>query len=168
MEFDTNGLNIGLAALRVLVGLTLAAHGVAKFRGGLEGVGRWFDSEGLKPGRTHATLAAVAETGGGIALALGMLTPLVGLAIVANMAVAGYVGHRKNGFFIIKDGWEYTFVLAVVAGSLAGTGPGEWSVDNALGLAWSGVGWFLVATIGGVALAAAFLAAFYRPAPAAD
>lgn len=163
MEFDTNGLNLGLAALRVLVGLTLAAHGVAKFRGGLDGVGNWFAAEGLKPGRMHATTAATTETAGGVALALGLLTPLVGLGIVANMTVAGFIGHRKNGFFIIRDGWEYTFVIAVVAASLAGTGPGEWSLDNAIGIGWSGVGWFVVAAVGGVALAAAFLAAFFRP-----
>jgi putative oxidoreductase len=166
VDFDTNGLNIGLAALRVLVGLTLASHGVAKFRGGLGGVGNWFDAEGLRPGRMHATAAAVAETGGSTALTLGLLTPLVGLGIVANMTVAGFVGHRKNGFFIIRDGWEYTFVLATVAASLAGTGPGEWSLDDAMGVSWSGVGWFVAAAVGGVALGAAYLAAFYRP-PAA-
>jgi putative oxidoreductase len=164
---DLDGLNLGLFALRVLAGLTLASHGLAKVRGGLDGVGNWFDSEGLKPGKMHATMAAGTEMGGGVALAAGFLTPLAALAVVSTMTVAGYIGHRKNGFFIIKEGWEYTFILAVIAASLAGTGPGEWSLDNALDLSLNGVGWFVLAAAGGVALAAGFLAVFYRP-PADD
>jgi putative oxidoreductase len=161
--YDVDGLNLGLFVLRVLGGVTLALHGIAKFRGGLEGVGRWFDSEGLRPGRTHALVAASSETAGGSALALGLLTPLAAMAVIGTMTVAGWVGHRKNGFFIIREGWEYTFIIATIAGSLAATGPGEWSLDNALGVEWNGVVWFVVAVAGGLVTAAAFLAVFYRP-----
>jgi putative oxidoreductase len=164
--YDADGLNLGLFVLRVVIGLTLVAHGAAKVQSGLENVGRWFDSEGLRPGRMHATAAASVEMVGGGLLALGLLTPLAGMALVGNMAVAGYVGHRKNGFFIIRSGWEFTFVLATIAAVLAATGPGEWSLDNAIGLEWSGVAWFIVAAVGGVAAAVAFLAAFYRPVAA--
>jgi putative oxidoreductase len=164
--YDADGLNLGLFALRVVVGLTLAAHGLAKVQSGLENVGRWFDSEGLRPGRMHATIAATVETAGGALLALGLLTPLAGAALVGNMTVAAYIGHRKNGFFIIRNGWEFTFVLATVAAVLAATGPGQWSLDNAIGLEWRGVAWFIVVAVGGVAAAVAFLAAFYRPVPA--
>ena len=79
------------------------------------------------------------------------------------MTVAGWVGHRKNGFFIIKDGWEYVFVLAAATASLALVGPGSWSLDNALGLTWSGVGWFALTVLGGVGSAVALLLGFYRP-----
>jgi putative oxidoreductase len=79
------------------------------------------------------------------------------------MCVAGWVGHRKNGFFIIKDGWEYVFVLAVSTSCLVLFGPGSWSLDNALGIEWSGIGWFAVTTIGGIGAAIALLLTLYRP-----
>ncbi|WP_420437100.1 DoxX family protein [Candidatus Poriferisodalis sp.] len=166
---DPDSINLGLFVLRVIVGVTLALHGIAKFRGGIRGVGNWFASEGLRPGLLHAYLAALTEIGAGIGLALGLLTPLSAMAFIGVMTTAGWVGHRKNGFFIIREGWEYVFVLAVAAAAVAATGPGEWSLDNALGLDWSGPVWFVVAIAGGVASTLLLLAAFYRPdAPASE
>ena len=135
---DPDSINLGLLVLRVTVGVVLALHGIAKFRGGIAGVGRWFESEGLRPGKFHAYLAALTEIGAGLGLALGLVTPLSAMAFIGVMTTAGWVGHRTNGFFIIREGWEYVFVLAVAAAALAATGPGEWSLDNALGIDWSG------------------------------
>lgn len=156
-------LNLGLLLLRVLVGLVLAAHGAAKFRGGIKGVGGWFEAEGLKPGILHAWLAACTEIGAGVAVAAGFLFPFSPMAIVGVMATAGYVGHRKNGFFIIREGWEYTFILAGVAGALSATGPGEWSIDNTYDLLINGWTGLVVAVGGGIAAAVATLVGFYRP-----
>ena len=164
---DPDSINLGLLVLRVIVGVTLALHGIAKFRGGIRGVGNWFASEGLRPGLLHAYLAALTEIGAGIGLALGLLTPLSSMAFIGVMSTAAWVGHRKNGFFIIREGWEYVFVLAVVAAAVAATGPGDWSVDHAIGLDWSGPVWFAVAIAGGLVSTVLLLAAFYRPnAPA--
>ena len=164
---DPDSVNLGLFVLRVIVGVTLALHGIAKFRGGIRGVGNWFESEGLRPGLLHAYLAALTEICAGFGLALGLVTPLCAMAFIGVMTTAGWVGHRKNGFFIIREGWEYVFVLAVAAASVAATGPGAWSLDNALGLDWSGPVWFVIAVAGGLASTILLLAAFYRPkAPA--
>jgi putative oxidoreductase len=160
---DQNAIDLGLLILRLVLGVTLALHGVAKYRGGIAGVGRWFDSEGLRPGILHAHLAASSEVVFGCAIAAGLMTPLACTGYMGVMIVAGWVGHRKNGFFIIKDGWEYVFVLAAGAASLALLGPGSWSLDNALGLTWSGRGWFLFTVLSGVGSAVALLACFYRP-----
>ena len=48
--------DIGLLILRVVLGLTMAAHGYNKFfgKGGLKGTAGWFDSMGMKPGMFHA------------------------------------------------------------------------------------------------------------------
>jgi putative oxidoreductase len=52
--------------------------------------------------------------------------------------------------------------------ALATIGPGEWSLDNALGIDLNGPVGFAVALGGGLVLAAAVLATSYRePAPAA-
>ena len=160
---DQNAIDLGLLILRLVLGVTLALHGVAKYRGGIEGVGRWFESEGLRPGILHAHLAASSEVIFGCAIAAGLMTPLACIGYMGVMIVAGWVSHRKNGFFIIKDGWEYVFVLGAGAASLALLGPGSWSLDEALGLTWSGNGWFLLTVLGGIGSAIALLACFYRP-----
>jgi len=51
----------------------------------------------------------------------------------------------------------------VTASSLALFGPGTWSLDNAVGIEWVGIGWFVAAVIGGVGAALALLLALYRP-----
>ncbi|HEX2576213.1 MAG TPA: DoxX family protein [Aquihabitans sp.] len=134
---QTDGLDTGLLVLRVVIGLTVAAHGYNKFFGGgrIPGTARWFDSMGMRPnGKVHALLAATTEMGSGILFALGLLTPLAAAGIVGLMVVAAWTVHRANGFFIVKSGWEYNLVLATVAVGVATTGPGRFSLDDALGL----------------------------------
>lgn len=166
-----NQISLGLLLIRVVLGLTLAAHGYNKFfRGGrIAGTARWFDSMGMKPnGRVHALLAASNELGGGIMFAVGFLTPLAGAAFVGLMIVAAWT-HRDNGFFIVKQGWEYNLVLAVVAVGVAVIGPGRYSVDWKLGLDFAfrpGLDFVLSAVLGGVA-GTGLLAACYRPPPPA-
>jgi putative oxidoreductase len=76
--------------------------------------------------------------------------------------------HRHAGFWITarpEEGWEYVFVLAAGASALALLGPGEWSLDHALGIADAldgGVGAIVAAA--GVVAAAAQLVVFFRPA----
>ena len=157
-------VDLGMLILRVAVGLTIAAHGWAKFtKGGkLDGLAGWFHSMGMRPGPVHARMAATTETLGGVLLALGFLTPFAALALVAVMAVAGYTVHRGH-FFILDDGWEYTFILATAAAVVATVGPGDWSVDNAIGLDIDGWAGLAIAAGGGLVAAALHLALFYRP-----
>ena len=158
---------------RILVGLTFAAHGWAKrFSGGrIEGTARWFDSIGMRPGRLHANLASTTEMVTGVMLAIGFLTPFAAAGIIGVMVVAGWTVHRKNGFFIVGDGWEYTFVVGLMAFAVAGLGPGRWSVDWALGIVDGLNGWvgMAIALVLGVAGGATQLAVFFRPpAPEPD
>ncbi len=166
-----DGLSLGLLVLRVVAGLTMAAHGYAKyFKGGrISGTAGWFDSMGMRPGKVHAHLAASTEIGSGLLLALGLFTPLAALAFVALMAVAAYTVHLKNGFFIVGDGYEYNVILAVIGIAVATTGPGQYSLDYQLELIENFDGWtgLLIALVGGVGAAIGQLALFYRP-PASD
>ena len=163
LTMDQNAIDLGLLLLRLTVGVILALHGIAKYRGGIDGVGQWFKSEGLSPGLLHAHLAASSEIIFGFAIAAGLFMPISAMGYVGVMVTAGWVGHRKNGFFIIKDGWEYVFVLTAAVSSFALLGPGSWSLDNALGTEMSGIGWFVVTLLGGVGSAIALLLTFYRP-----
>lgn len=168
---EAGSVNLGMLVLRVAIGLTFAAHGYAKFFSGgrISGTGGWFDSIGMRPGRVHAMVAASTEIGSGLMLAAGLLTPLAALAVVATMVVAGWTVHRAKGFFIVAEGWEYTFVLAVIAVAVATVGPGEFSIDAAIGLdGLHGVPGLLISALGGVAAGIAHLTAFYRPGSVAD
>jgi len=169
--------DFGLLLLRVVLGLTMAAHGYNKFfgKGGLAGTAGWFDSMGMKPGMFHARIAATTEMSAGIGLALGLLTPIPAAGFVALMFVAAWTVHRKNGFFIVKEGWEYNLILAASAVGLATTGAGTLSLDYLLfrssGLyeflhGWNGL---VIALVLGLAGGIGQLVIFYRPpAPKAD
>ncbi|MFF3573254.1 MULTISPECIES: DoxX family protein [Nocardia] len=160
-------IDAGVALLRVCLGLTMAAHGYGKlFRGGrIPGTARWFDSIGMRPGTVQAWLAAGTEVGAGILFALGLLTPFAAAAFVSLMAVAAWTVHRAHGFFIAANGWEYNFILAIGAVSVAVGGAGRISLDRALfGQnifdGWAGL---VISVVLGLAAAAALLGACYRP-----
>jgi putative oxidoreductase len=168
---DHTAIDTGLLILRVVLGLTMAAHGYNKFfgKGGLAGTAGWFDSMGMKPGMFHARIAATTEMSAGIGLAAGLLTPIPAAGFVALMFVAAWTVHRPNGFFIVKEGWEYNLVLAVTAVAIAGTGAGRYSLDYALfsGTAvWDYLhGWCGLAIAVGLGLVGGIgqLAIFFRP-----
>lgn len=87
------------------------------------------------------------------------------------MFVAFWSIHRHNGFFIFRpgEGYEYVTTLAVAALALATIGPGELSLDHAIGIGDDLAGW-LGAAIGlaGIAAGAVQLAVFWRPPPGVD
>ena len=162
----------GVLLIRVVVGLTLAAHGYWKvFKGGrIKGTAGWFDSMGMKPnGTIHAWTAALTEMGAGLLFAVGLLTPLAAAGFVGLMVVAAWTTHRPNGFFIVKNGWEYNLVLAVVPVGIALIGAGEYSLDHALDLSFDPwVAFALSAVLGLVAGVGLLLACYRPPAPAAE
>lgn len=174
MIADSSAIDFGLLLLRVVLGLSMAAHGYNKFFGGgrIPGTAGWFDSIGMKPGLFHARVAATTEIAAGLGLAVGLLTPIPAAGFVALMLVAAWTVHRKNGFFIVKEGWEYNLVLAVAAVAVATVGAGKYSLDyllfNGCDMAHLLYGWcgFLIAAGLGLLGGILQLAIFYRP-PAA-
>jgi putative oxidoreductase len=84
---------LGLLILRLVVGVTLAAHGAQKLFGwfggyGLAGTGGFMEQLGFHPGKRAALMAGLAEAAGGLLLALGAATPLAATLIVGVMLVA--------------------------------------------------------------------------------
>lgn len=135
---------LGLLLLRLAVGLTFAAHGAQKWFGwfggyGLAGTGAYFEQLGFHPGRRAALLAAATETLGGLALALGVATPLAAAILVGVMLVAIVSVHLEKGFFAGKGGYEFALLMGVVALALAFTGPGRLSIDALAGRQVSGL-----------------------------
>ena len=158
----------GVLLLRVVVGLTMVAHGCNHLwgAGGLAGTTRWFASMGLRPPKLHAVLSGAGELIAGAALAIGLLTPLAAAFIIGTMVVAGITVHRRNGFFVFQEGYEYVLIIAVVCAVIGLLGPGAASVDRLLGIddvLRGGVG--LALTVGlGVLGATVLLTVTWRPA----
>ena len=164
-----NGFDVELARLllRGAIGGTMIAHGVRHGRT-LEGTARWFSSIGFREPELQAKLSAALEVGTGAAILLGAGTPLAGSAIVGTMAVAAQTVHRPNGYFIVKDGWEYVAFVATSTTALSALGAGRFSVDRLLGLDERGRGPTRAAVTAMVGLcgAAAQLKLFWtRPHP---
>ncbi len=95
---------LGLLILRLVVGLTMAAHGAQKLFGwfggyGLQGTGGFLEQLGFVPGRRNALFAGLAELTGGLLLALGLATPFAATLIISVMFVAVATVHLKNGYF---------------------------------------------------------------------
>src|SRR5712691_7975599 len=136
-------MDIGLLLLRLTVGLTLAAHGAQKLFGwfggpGIDATGQFLAMLGFSAGRRQALMAGLAETGGGLLLALGFLTPAAAAVIFSVMLVAALSVHVKKGFFLTSGGYEYTLVLGLAGLTVAFTGPGSLSVDALVGYSVSG------------------------------
>jgi len=155
-------MEIGLLLIRLVLGGVFAAHGAQKLFGwfggfGIEGTAGWFGSMGLKAPRTQAVVSGLSELGGGLLLAAGLLTPLGAAAVIGVMIVAVAMVHIDKGFFNGAGGYEFNLTLAVVALALAFTGPGRYSLDNAIDISPSGPEWGLAAIAASVVGAASVL-----------
>ena len=128
-----------LLGLRLSLGGYLAAHGAQKLFGvwGGPGMTKWAQSVQrlrIRPAQPWAWIAALSEFGGGLLLAFGLLSPLGSLAITGAMLVAIATVHLSKGFWVGKGGFEFNLALIAGAAALAFTGPGTYSLDNALGI----------------------------------
>lgn len=132
---NMNKIDVAMAILRGSVGASIAYHGINKARS-ISGTASWFKSIGMKWPRNQALLAAATEIIAGALLITGLATPLACIAVIALMSVAIATVHGRVGYFIFlpNGGWEYCASIVAVTTAIAITGPGSWSIDNALNL----------------------------------
>lgn len=117
------GTDIGLLILRVFAGLALAfGHGLGKVPPS-EGFMGMVGNMGLPP--FFAWFSAIAEFGGGILLAIGLLTRPAALLIVLNMVTAIFLAHGGQGF----SEREKALLFAFIALQFLFSGAGKYSVD---------------------------------------
>jgi putative oxidoreductase len=149
-------MNVGRLALRAAVGGFFFGHGTQKLLGwfggpGLEATAEGFHKMGMRPGKRNAIAAGISETAGGAAIALGAATPLAASSLVATMLTAINRVHFKNGPWVAKGGYEYNVVLIAALLALVEVGPGNPSLDSALGVERSGPRWAALSLVAGAA-----------------
>jgi putative oxidoreductase len=143
---------IGTLVLRVVVGGLFMGHGLQKLFGwfgghGIEGTTGMVERLRYRPSRPFAVLAGLTETLAGLCFALGFLTPLAAAGIIGMMASAIVAVHLRNGLWNTNGGIELPLTYATVAAAVVAIGPGTFSLDRALDLDLSGVG-YAVGAIG--------------------
>ncbi|CAN7335032.1 DoxX family protein [Paenibacillus sp. LjRoot153] len=125
---------LGLLIIRLVIGLTMAAHGTQKLFGwfggyGPKGTGGFFESIGIKPGVMMAVVAGLIELGGGLLFAAGLWTEVGAALIIITMIMAIIKVHGKNGYWVTSNGYEYNLALLVIALGVALIGAGDYSID---------------------------------------
>jgi putative oxidoreductase len=131
-----------MLVLRVLLGLVFFPHGMQKLLGWFGGYGfagtLGFFTDKLGIPAIFAVLAILAEGLGALGLISGLLTRVASFGIAVNMAVAVYMLHFQNGFFMNwfgnqkGEGYEYHILVIGIALVLMIRGGGKWSVDRAI------------------------------------
>ncbi|MWV49583.1 DoxX family membrane protein [Rathayibacter sp. VKM Ac-2803] len=162
-------MKVGSLILRLAVGGLFVGHGLQKLRGsfggpGLEGTQQMMESLEMHPPRRNALAAAVTETAGGAALALGAATPLAAAGLIATMVTAVRKVHWSNGLWNAGGGWEFNGLLVAASAAIVADGPGPLSFDGLLGKKKWGAGWALVAVVAGAVASTAAIEAGRRAA----
>jgi len=119
--------NVGLLAIRLGIGATMLHFGLPKFLAFGSRI-EAMRSDGWRAPAFAAFLNVCAETVGGVALLLGVLTPLAAAAIVGAMLDAWAVNVANAAFW--SDPFNLPFVLGFGALGLLFTGAGVYSVDK--------------------------------------
>ena len=131
-------MDAALLFVRLVLGLSLAAHGTQKlfawFGGyGLAGTGGFFENLGFRPGRLFALFAGLSETIGGLLVVLGLGGAVGPAMIVVVMLVAIFTVHLSKGFFITSGGWELNSAYIALSVALAYVGFGAYALDSMFG-----------------------------------
>jgi putative oxidoreductase len=126
--------DVGLLILRLVIGLTLTAHGAQKTFGsfggpGIEGWSAIISRMGVHPARFWAWASALTEFVGGLLFAIGLLTPLAAAGLAAVMVIAIIKVHWRNGFFNRNRGLEFPLSLLTGMVAVGLTGPGALALD---------------------------------------
>lgn len=147
-------MSYGILLLRLVLGLTVAAHGAQKlsraFGGaGLRGTARQFEGLAFRPPLLMAVSAGLAELGGGVLFAAGLLTPIAALAIAVVQINAIVVVHARNGFWNSRGGYEFNLLIWTTVVAISAIGAARFSFDRLIGIDDNISGlWWGVAVLG--------------------
>lgn len=105
--------NWSLALLRVVLGIIFLYHGYVKLfaPGGFTGTVKMVAGLGFPMPAFFALAVSAVEFFGGLFLLLGILTKWSSLLLIADMLVALFKVHLKNGLLVSKGGYEFVLIL---------------------------------------------------------
>jgi putative oxidoreductase len=124
---ENNSLSMVLLALRLMMGVAFVLHGLPKIQSPFG----WMGPEAPVPGILQG-LAALAEFGGGLALILGIATPIAAIGLIGTMAVA-VLFLIKSGLPFVSSGtpsFELALVYFFISILFLVTGAGRYSLDH--------------------------------------
>jgi putative oxidoreductase len=87
----------------------------------------------VSPAYVAAPFVTTVEIFGGLALIIGVFTPIVALLNMFSMAGAFFIVHLENGVFVGDGGYELVLALFAGLAVIAMLGGGKFSVDGILG-----------------------------------
>jgi len=122
----TISLSLGLLILRLVVGLTIAAHGAQKLFGAFGGMG----GHSVWGGPPLFIAAGLIEVPAGLLIGLGWFTTPVAFVASGEMAVAYFTQHLPRGLWPIENHGELPVLFCFVFLFIAARGPGIWSLDG--------------------------------------
>lgn len=128
--FSGKSQSLGIAALRIIVGIVFLAHGYQKvFKFGFHGVEGMFGHMGIPLPAVAAIVVMIVEFAGGILLVTGLATRLPAALLALDMLVAILLVHAPHGFFN-PAGAEFPLTLLAGCICLALSGGGAASLKR--------------------------------------
>lgn len=126
--------DVGRLVLRVALGGLILLHGIAKVRGGIDGIVGAVERAGLPT--AVAYLVYVGEVVAPLLLVAGLWTRVAAMIVAINMAFAIFLAHRAQVLDVTRTGgWaiELQALYLIVAVVVALLGAGRYSVGGAAG-----------------------------------
>lgn len=140
-EPSTLGTDVAVVAVRIALVWIFIYYGAGKLFGTFNGPGIhrtalfMSNTAHLHPGGLFAVLGGVIEFGGALALALGLVSRLAGLALFGDQVMAMITVTWAHGInsLTATPGYEFNLALAAMALVIVGLGAGRLSLDAVIG-----------------------------------
>jgi putative oxidoreductase len=127
MSFLKRLESLALLLLRCGLALVFIYHGYPKLFGNTAIFVESFRAIGLPPSVVYLTGAI--EFFGGVALALGLFTPVAGGLLLLDMCAAMWKYNFNEGIYAVRE-YELPLVLGLASLVVAATGGGRFSLDQ--------------------------------------
>ena len=116
-----------LLLLRCALAMVFMYHGYPKLFGDTARFVESFQAIGLPAYFVY--VAGAIEFFGGVALALGLFTPVAGLLLLLDMAAAMWKYNFNEGIYAVRE-YELPLILGLASLAVAATGGGPFSLDR--------------------------------------
>jgi putative oxidoreductase len=129
MSFLKKWEPLALLLLRCGLALVFIYHGYPKLFGSKERIIESFQAIGLPTYFVY--LSGTIEFFGGVALLLGLFTPIAGLLLLLDMAAAMWKYNLNEGLYAVRE-YELPLILGLASLAVAAAGGGRFSLDRLL------------------------------------